>query len=440
MCSRSLYSRVVLIALLLAPFFATPVGAFDSGSDGSDGALDASRIQSLPLDPNDPPGGPEVRLFVPSSLGADLDGDGVFHFTSIAVPSNTTLRLSAEFLGEGKPMVWLVAGDVTIPADAAIDLDGESGHAYNAAVLRSWAGAGGFNGGRGGNAFEAPLSGNGPGGGRAAQAPDAFLPDGIHGASAGHLFPGQGPDEGAAGVSYGSRLLLPLVGGSGGGGGTRRNTFDGPGGGAGGGAILIAVSGNVQLDGSVSARGGRAGAGGGNCTNFGRGGGGGSGGAIRIVSSSLQGTGVLAVDGGGRSAWNCAGQSLGFAGSPGRVRMEADLNLFSGSVSPVGSSLTTSRPGPLFLPPSAGRIDVVSIGATPIPLDPSDPVAIDASPNVAVSLQAVGVPAGTEIRVTLNPENGDAVTLTTTLDATLSATVDASFPFGVSRIVVTATW
>ena len=104
------------------------------------------------------------------------------------------------------------------------------------------------------------------------------------------------------GKAYGNDALLPLIGGSGGGGGASGAIFHGAGGGGGGGAILVAVSGRLELTGSILANGGSGGkikkvilserldANG--C------GGSGSGGAVRLTATTLNGNGEISVNGG----------------------------------------------------------------------------------------------------------------------------------------------
>ena len=214
----------------------TPAQTFDSGSDGTDGALTFA--------PNT--GAVE---FNPATLGLDIS-DNIFHFTTITIGAGTTVRLRSGILGEGRPVVWLATGDVTI--DGVVDLDGAPGHAEVAvARLRAEAGAGGYNGGRGNNNItaETALVGNGQGGGRIQRA--------RNGGGGGYASTGSGGGGASGGPAYGNSFLQPLLGGSGGGGGWNvSGNLLGGGGGAGGGALLVASSTRVSVSGSVLARGG----------------------------------------------------------------------------------------------------------------------------------------------------------------------------------------
>ncbi|RMG08239.1 MAG: hypothetical protein D6731_22225, partial [Planctomycetota bacterium] len=134
----------ILIALAAAPAYAQ---GFSSGSDGSDGALNVTTSGD----------------FDPAALGLDADGDGVYHFTTVNVAAGVTLRLRASVLGEGRPVIWLASGAVTIAG--TLDLDGAAGHASGAVPVPSEAGAGGFSGGTGRTALATATSGSGPGGG-----------------------------------------------------------------------------------------------------------------------------------------------------------------------------------------------------------------------------------------------------------------------------------
>ena len=83
---------VLLLALGLAP--AASAQGFSSGSDGSDGALAIA-------------GGQGVVNFDPAALGVDADGDRREVEHPIAVGAGTTVRLSGNALGLGKPVHWV---------------------------------------------------------------------------------------------------------------------------------------------------------------------------------------------------------------------------------------------------------------------------------------------------------------------------------------------
>ena len=106
---RSLPLSLGVLALAATPAWSQ---GFDSGSDGSDGALTF-------------PAGATVD-FDPQALGIDPDQDNVFHFSSITIPNGTTVRVrSSQLGGQGKPVVWLAQGVVSIAG--TLDLSGATG-------------------------------------------------------------------------------------------------------------------------------------------------------------------------------------------------------------------------------------------------------------------------------------------------------------------------
>ncbi len=376
--------------------------AFESGSTGADGALTF-------------PAGAGTITFDPASYSPPLDPDGdrVFHFTTITIPAGTTVVLSAGILGEGRPVVWLASGDVSIAG--TLNLDGQPGHAAGTgARTPSIAGAGGWGGGRARRDDSAPSAGNGPGGGPAGTS-------GNQGANASH--------------AYGNELLLPLLGGSGGGGSDVAGSA-GAGGGAGGGAILIASSTRITLAGQVLARGGNTG---GTVSTVPTFGGAGAGGAVRLVAPHVSGTGTVNVTGG--SALSVA--------APGRVRIETYQRTTTPTVAPANARTTHGTPSVLEVPAAGPRVRLARVGgvdASPTPsgsFEVPDAVIAAAGP-VTVELAASGVPLGTVLTVTFQPEDGAALTATSSpLTGTLAAstaTVQVTFPSGFTRVFVQATW
>ena len=127
---------------------------FTSGSTGADGALNFAGT---------PPG--TVIDFDPTTFtpALDADGDSVYHFTTITIPANVTVRLRANKAGAA-PIHWLATGAVVI--DGTLDLNGENGHTRVAPRIPSVPGPGGFAGGIGaGTPNLPPQAGFGPGGG-----------------------------------------------------------------------------------------------------------------------------------------------------------------------------------------------------------------------------------------------------------------------------------
>jgi hypothetical protein len=401
---------LVLVLAMLIGASALKAQTFDSGSNGSDGALDFT-------------GQSGTVVFIPSSFNPPLDPDhdSVYHFTTIKIPSGLTIRLSADVLGV-KPIIWLASGAVEI--NGKLDLKGNDGHDFRLAALPSVAGAGGYSGGASATSTVPFQRGTGPGG----------APGGRGGG--GHVVAGGG-GAGVGGVAYGNNFLLPIVGGSGGAGST---TNGGGGGGAGGGAILIASSGTIsfQSGSQIDARGG-LGFGGCFIGFSNQGGGGGSGGAIRLMATSISGTTSLLVDGG--QACPEAG-----AGSQGRIRLEAFQRNLTGTMSPA---VSVSAPDSVFPPASAPSVRIVNIGGTAVPASPTGSfafpdVTLDNATTVTIQLAGSKVPVGTIAHLTLTPETGpivnaDSTPLAGTFDAS-TATASVTIPHGFSRFSVQASW
>lgn len=394
---------LMLVTALCVP--AVSMGQFDSGSDGSDGALDFS---------GEPPG--TIIDFDPRDFSPPLDpdGDGVYHFTTVNIPLDITVRLRANRVGAG-PVRWLASGAVTV--GGVLDLDGEDGS--SALPTLSVPGPGGFSGGaKISSTVPNFFSGYGPGAGT-----------GQHCNASHAIARNLGACTSSGGV-YGNGFLLPLVGGSGGGGNT------GGGGGAGGGAILIASSLSVTIDGSVTAIGGDGGG-----TGFGAGGG--SGGAVRIVAPQVSGTGAIDV----------RGQSSGGDGnrgsSEGRIRIEASTNSFAGQF--FGDTrVVTLVPDPVLLPPadapslSISSIDGVAAPAFPQGLFNPVDVTIDNAQAVDIVISAKNIPLGTVVNVTVVNETEGATSVTSTpLAGTLeasTATASVTIPAGFSQVFTDADW
>jgi hypothetical protein len=397
--------------LILLAGLPSSAQVFDSGSNGSDGALNLVT--------------PGTVVFGLDTPGLDPDGDHVFHFTTINIGAGVTVRLSTQYLHG--PVYWLATGAVTI--NGIVDLNGENG--YNCAntlpdySLRRPAvgGAGGFNGGVGGwSAGPAALSsqpGSGPNGGANTTS---------------------GNSNGTAGTLGANLFLIPMTGGSGGGGGFSNvaGCFAG-GGGGGGGAILIAssVSITVTSPGTIRANGGDNG----NIPGVCCGGGDGSGGAIRLMAPLIQGNGSI-------SASSPAG-----AGSAGRIRLESYQQSFAGSVSPIAllstpSILATVLPSG---PPPSIRVPSLNTasGLVALPASPGGTFTVpDATINqdtpVTINIEATSIPVGTVLTLHISSESGpDFTVLTTPLAGTLAsstASAPATFPTGFSRGYIRGTW
>jgi hypothetical protein len=201
----NLFLKNILGISSLTAFFCTGLQAasFDSGSNGSDGALIIDGgLGTFVFDPDD---------FEPV---LDPDRDGIYHFTTIEIGPGTSVRLRADVLGH-KPVIWLASGNVYIGGE--LDL---SAH-YLGNDMPSIPGAGGFSGG-------GPFSiqdGQGPGGSVASS-------------------PRIEPSN-----DYVNPFLMPLVGASGMGADLEQYSP----GESGGGALLIASSGTAIIDGAIYA-------------------------------------------------------------------------------------------------------------------------------------------------------------------------------------------
>lgn len=390
--------------------------SFSSGSNGSDGALNFATPGIIDFNP---------RTNVPP---LDVDGDNVFHFTTINIGAGVTVRLTGQVFNG--PVVWLASGAVTI--NGTLDLRGENGQANTYLVnLRrpSVPGAGGYSGGVGGRVTDPPTMpaqpGSGPGGGA-----EGVLPTGNAG----------------IGTFTGNQFLVPLVGGSGGGGGALNSTGQstdsfGGGGGAGGGAILIASSVSIDGNASINARGGLGGAGQlvSSCQSFLGGGGGGSGGSVRLVAPVLNLLGTIDV---GPAPVGCGQQRTG----DGRIRLEA---FQFQSIGVLSGPFTTSSPSNVFLSTAPPSVRVSSVGGVPVPPNPTGSfqvpdTTITSSAAVTVSVEARNIPLGTILKLYFFSENGpDITTDSTALQGTIAlstATAQVTFPVGFSRGFVRATW
>lgn len=413
---RRLWIGCLAPALLGAPS-STFAQTFDSGSNGSDGALTfAAEAGTVVFNP---------ASFTPA---LDADGDDVYHFTTITIPAGVTVRLSADVLGN-RPVYWLATGAVQI--NGHLNLDG---------VGMSSPGAGGWPGGAGYiNGYQPNKPGGGPGGGQAGGGQY------YDGGGAGHATAGNRSRSGIYGTDggpkYGTAQAIPLLGGSGGGGAGYYGTGTGSGG-AGGGAILVASSHSIAIAGQISARGAN-GEVQGSYT-----GGGGSGGAIKLMAPtvSTSSTATLSAAGGsdGSSAWPDS------SGSHGRIRIET----FSSSLAGTLSSPTTSGlPGFVFPPSTYPSIRVTHVGGVAVTASPTGSftipdVAITADPATAVTVQveARNIPVGTVLSLTFFSTDfinatveGTPTPLAGTLEVS-TASAQVKFPSGFTRVTVKATW
>lgn len=386
---------------------AQPPGGFESGSDGSDGALNLTAPGTVLFDP---------RTFNPP---LDPDGDCVFHFTTITIAAGVTVVLRSPYLN--CPVYWLASGAVQI--DGVIDLNGETNFPVNAPADRrpSIPGAGGFPGGVGkwGSNFAQP--GNGPGAGGAAE-----YSGGAGGA--GHTTIGGNNFEGIHGLPYGNMYLEPLLGGSGGGGSSDLTPAN-YNGGAGGGALLIASSVSLAVNGVIQANAGYTG-------NNGTAGG--SGGAIHLLAPVISGTGSVTATG-------CPGCSAGRGGANGRIRLDAFQQNFTGTANPtaVKGSPFSVYPSP---PPRVRVVDMAGLPVSEVPTGSfqTPDVTIDSSSTVTITVEAQNIPVGNRVQLFVYSENGlDQMVHSTPLVGTFdlsTATIYTTLPSGYSYMYVRSEW
>lgn len=433
----------ILMSALAALVAVTPAAfAFTSGSTGADGAFNPTVDQTLDLPPS-----------------------GIFNFTSVNIPTGVTVRFKKNTTNT--PVTILATGNVTIAG--TIDVAGTSSPYAGAASdgnlgddgIPGKGGPGGYDGGAGGNVPNGRGgNGLGPGGGGGGVYVSQYGPtEGGGGGYAGGggygnaYYNGYRENYGNTGVggpSYGSSLLLPLVGGSGGGGGAGGPSFRGAGGGGGGGAILIAASGTVNISGTIYAHGGHSGLSAGQ--GMGAVGGGGSGGAIRIVATTIAGNGTIYAyrgyagyrNGDANSHYVYNDNQVYGAASVGRVRLEAETITRTAASNPAHSF---GAPGPVFV---AGlpTLRIASVAGVATPAEPTGNADITlptttANP-VTVVLDTVGVPVGNTVKLTVTPANGNPVSvvspaLTGTTDSA-TASVQVSLPGGPSVLQATTTY
>lgn len=142
-------SLVLMVLVLLLPLQA--LADFNSGSDGSDGALlvsyDAESETNVVM---------ANGVFVGSEL--PLPEDGVFNFTSVTIETGATLTFIKN--DDNSPVTFLTTGDVRI--DGTLNLNGQAG---SGTLSPGAGGPGGYDGGLGGVNSQNGRRGEGPGGG-----------------------------------------------------------------------------------------------------------------------------------------------------------------------------------------------------------------------------------------------------------------------------------
>jgi len=427
-------SAIKPLAALLAAGCAVAVQAqtFSSGSTGADGALSPTVNTEVVLPPS-----------------------GILNYTTVNIPTGVTVTFRKNTLNT--PVVLLVQGDATIVG--TININGQPGRAVGSAGDGNQGddgqpgdgGPGGFTGGRGGSSVQPSTGGAGlgPGGGMGGARCAANSNNGQPGAGAGHNGPGQNGGSNpcspsirtaTAGPSYGSSLLLPLIGGSGGGGGAGNLNSEGAGGGGGGGAVLVAASGTLNVAGSIVANGAAGGAIAG--VDVGFVGGSGSGGAIRLVATTVAGNGTLSAVG-ANGLFDPRWGALG-TGATGRIRIEGNNITRTAASNPAD---TKDVPGPIFIPNSPS-IRIATVAGQTVPATPTGNADVTLPTTqtnpVTVTFESANVPLGNTIRLTVTPANADATSaVSTAISGTLAAgtaSVSVTLPQGPSVLQAQTTY
>lgn len=427
--------RISTFSALALLMTAAAAQAFDSGSTGADGELAPTVNTEISLPPS-----------------------GILNYTSISIPAGVRVTFQPNALNT--PVTLLVSGDALIAG--IIDVSGRSAADSNGAGdgntaddgLAGAAGPGGYAGGRGGQGSPSVAAGSprtaaagvGPGGGR----PVTLRFDSACVSGSGGSFATAGAVTSNAGVcgvgpaaTYGTADLLPLIGGSGGAGGHGGAGIGGAGGGGGGGALLLAVSGTLNVTGQILANGGNGGRIAGTTnTDLGAVGGGGSGGAIRMVASTLQGNGAISAVGGRQGAYSNGNPAQqGVSGGSGRIRLEAEVLQRSAATTP---DYTTGQPGPLALE-GVPSLRIARVGGFDAPASPTGHadivLPVDAPNPVEVVINTVNVPLGNTITIIANPPAGTPQSFTSGAIvgslANGTATTNVDIPPGPSVLLAT---
>jgi len=343
---------IFLIAAFVGLSSPASTQAFDCGSTGAYGPMNITSSTNLQLRP-----------------------DGIFNCTTITIAQGATLTFSNNSLNT--PVYLLATGDVTINGIINVSGAGPNG------AVGGQGGPGGFDGGNGGTQLAGVNKGGyGLGPGRGPCASYATLPS--------VSIVGQGYTSPTNQTTYGNTLADPLIGGSGGDG---SDGSPGGGGGGGGGAVLIASNTRITVAGNVTANGASSA-----YAIFGLG----SGGAIRLVGPVISGTGSLTAKGGEYHVFQ-SGDSI--AGT-GRIRIDCTDNQAYRSLTLNGVSSRGSR----MIVFSNLALDITAVGGQPVTTGTNSAVVIElavgASTNQTVTVQARNFTNDVPIRVVVTPENG----------------------------------
>lgn len=340
----------------------------------------------------------------------ELPPDGRLHYKTIKVAGGRILRFKRNPLNT--PVQLLAQGDIVI--EGIIDVSGSV--APGTPPIGGAGGPGGFDGGKPGfGADTPPGDGYGPGAGGSGTAGPQVNSAG--GAGYGEPSPPSASNSQFKGGTYGSPLLIPLMGGSGGGGDTGT---PGNGGGGGGGAILVASNTKIRV-----AAGARIVSQGGSWRGSSHNAG--SGGAIRLLAPKVEGNGSIEVQGGGSG------------GGAGRIRVDCldktalQLNFQPLALTTVGANMfvdpfTTPPPTPandgnsntiLFGERRVPRLDIIAVAGQVIAPDTGSTVRIQlpfgSDTNRTVTVRAQDFTSTVPIRLTLTPDSGRRIVINSSI-------------------------
>ena len=340
---------------------------FVSGSTGS-------------LGPFEPPTG-DVFLTVPP--------DGRFNYTKIKINPYTNIRF---IKNAANTPVYLLATEDIIIDRAQIVVEGTPGTAIQAGI----GGPGGFDGG------SPPLPGEtaagwgaGPGGGKPGSIVATATDYVGFGSYATKRIPSAGLEQLNHGPTYGSALLVPLVGGSGGGG-----AMGGGGGGGGGGALLIASSTLISF-GTQNGVGGVVYAYGGQRTATSSAG---SGGAVRLVAPKV-------IFGGQPIIFAAHDEAANLTGN-GRIRIDTlDASRVLGETSRMYGSFSLGK-NMIIFPPNLPTLEIIEAAGQPV-VNPAQSATLSLPSGIPtqqpVKVRATNFGGTAKLKVVLTPERGPQV-------------------------------
>lgn len=317
--------------------------------------------------------------------GDGSDGACVFSGTVTAGEyecTSLTVNGTARFTGTN-PVIIRVQGDVTINGTLSVDgfagQNGDESFSPTAQTLAGGvAGPGGFAGGRfdaaifppsfagddnatgagdmGGDPVGNPGNFGGGGGGAGGNWGDSALATaGANGTQTGAAVAGTGGPTSAREVASAENTfetLSPLIGGAGGGAGAygddNTTIWHEPGtGGGGGGVLYLVVGGNLTINGTLTANGGK----GGDALDLGGAGGGGAGGTIWLQSGgNITNNGTIRAlggDGGTVTSSLAASGGNGGDGGVGRIRIDDIDGILSGNA-PTPQAQTAANTAGIF--------------------------------------------------------------------------------------------